>query len=67
MPSTSKAMQHYMGAAYARAKAGHPRASDPDMSVSKLREFAATSTRGLPARAPKEPRHFGGGPVRIST
>lgn len=67
MPSKSKAQQHFMGAAYARAKAGHPRSGDPDMSVSQLKDFAATRTSGLPGRAPKEPRHFGGGPVRIST
>jgi hypothetical protein len=67
MPSVSKAQQHFMGAAYARAKSGHPRSSDPDMSVSQLRDFASTKTKGLPGRAPKEPRRFGGGPVRIST
>lgn len=67
MPSVSKAQQHFMGAAYARAKSGHPRSGDPDMPVSKLREFAATKTSGLPGRAAEKPRHFGGGPVRIST
>lgn len=67
MPSTSRAQQHFMGAAYARAKAGHPRAGDPKMSVSQLRDFASTSTSGLPARAPDKDRKFGGGPVRIST
>lgn len=67
MPSVSKAQQHLIGAAYARAKSGHPRSSDPDMPVAKLREFAATKTGGLPARASEKPRRFGGGPVRIST
>ena len=40
-----------MGAAYARAKAGHPRASDPKMPISSLRDFASTKRSGLPARA----------------
>lgn len=66
MPSESKAQQHFMGAAYARAKAGHPRASDPKMSVSQLRDFAATSTHGLPSRAPKH-HSYGSHPVSRST
>jgi len=41
----------FMGAAYARAKAGHPRAGDPDMSIKQLRDFASTPRKGLPARA----------------
>lgn len=40
-----------MGAAYARAKAGHPRASDPKMPISSLRDFASTRRSGLPDRA----------------
>jgi hypothetical protein len=63
MPSTSKAMQSFMGAAYARAKAGHPRGGDPKMPISKLREFAATKRAGLPGRAPQRSGKFGGGPV----
>ena len=65
MPSVSKAQHGFMGAAYARAKAGHPRATDPKMSVAKLREFASTSPAGLPSRAPK--RGYGGSPVDKST
>jgi len=53
MPSVSQAQQGFMGAAYARAKAGHPRAGDPDMSIKQLRDFAKTKRTGLPARAPK--------------
>jgi len=51
MPSVSQAQQGFMGAAYARAKAGHPRKGDPDMSIRQLRDFAATPRKGLPARA----------------
>jgi len=64
MPSVSKRQQSYMGAAYARAQAGHPRATDPKMSVDKLREFAATKRTGLPSRAQHS---YGGGPVSSST
>lgn len=64
MPSTSRSQQHLMGAAYARKKAGHPRASDPQMSTQQLRDFASTSTRGLPDRAPvKRARGYGKGPL----
>ena len=48
MPSVSKAQQHYMGMDYARAKAGEP--TRTGMSVSQLRDFAATKTKGLPQR-----------------
>ena len=63
MPSVSKSQQRLMGAAYARAKSGHPRASDPKMSVGKLREFAATSTSGLPGRV-HPAKGYGRGPVK---
>jgi len=53
MPSVSQAQQGFMGAAYARAKAGHPRKGDPDMSIKQLRDFARTPRKGLPARAVK--------------
>jgi hypothetical protein len=64
MPSVSRQQQKLMGAAYARKQAGHPRATDPQMSVGKLREFAATPRRGLPSRARGS---YGGGPVASST
>jgi hypothetical protein len=51
MPSVSKQQQKFMGAAYARAKAGQSRATDPKMSIGKLREFAATPRSKLPSRA----------------
>lgn len=57
MPAKSRAQQKFMGAAYARKKAGHPRASDPHMPLSSLRDFAATKTSTLPARS----RHSTGG------
>lgn len=50
MPSVSKAQQGYMGAALARRRAGHPLQSDPRMSTSDLRDFAATKTSNLPER-----------------
>lgn len=50
MPSVSGAQQRLFGAAYARKKAGHPRASDPKMPLSSLRDFASTPRRGLPDR-----------------
>jgi len=49
MPSVSKAQQHLFGMCYGAAKAGHPKAGCPKMPVGKLREFAATKARSLPA------------------
>lgn len=75
MPSVSGSQQRFMGAAYGRAQAGHPRSTDPKMSVSQLRDFASTKTSGLPDRVKKastgrqteRPRHYGSHPVRRST
>jgi hypothetical protein len=64
MPSVSKQQQKFMGAAYGRAKAGHPRATDPKMSVQQLRDFASTPRHGLPSRVR---RSYGGGPVSEHT
>jgi hypothetical protein len=50
MPSVSQAQQGFMGAAYARAKAGHPASGDPKMSIKQLRDFARTKRTGLPER-----------------
>ncbi len=64
MPSKSRSQQRLMGAAYARAKAGHPRSTDPHMPVSKLKEFASTSTHGLPGRVTAKPaKGYGKGPI----
>lgn len=62
MLAKSASQQRLMGAAYARKKAGHPRASDPQMSVSQLRDFASTSTHGLPDRV-KRANGYGKGPL----
>lgn len=62
MPSKSRSQQRMFGAAYARAKAGHPRSGDPQMSVNKLRDFASTSTHGLPDRV-KPAKGYGKGPL----
>lgn len=48
MPSKTVAQQHMAGADYARAKAGKP--TKTGMSMSQLRDFASTSTKGLPKR-----------------
>ena len=40
-PAVSEKQRRYMGAAYGRAKAGHPRRGDPKMPMKKLREFAS--------------------------
>lgn len=53
MPARSVSQQRLMGAALARKRAGHPRASDPKMSTSQLRDFASTKTTGLPQRVQK--------------
>jgi len=50
MPSVSQAQQHLMGAAYARAKAGHPMASDPQMSLAQLHDFASTGPASSPMK-----------------
>lgn len=65
MPAPSKASQRFWGAAYGRMKAGHPRATDPKVSMATAREFAATKTAGLPERSRK--RSYGGGPVSEGT
>lgn len=62
MPSRSRSQQRLMGAAYARAKAGHPRSGDPQMSVSQLKDFASTSTKGLPDRV-RPAKGYGRGPL----
>jgi len=54
MPSESKAQQHFMGAAYARKKAGQPRKGDPKMTTQQLKDFASTKTKGLPQRVKKK-------------
>lgn len=64
MPAVSRQQAKFMGAAYARAQSGRPRATDPQMPVAKLREFATTPRRGLPSRAR---RSYGGGPVSEGT
>jgi hypothetical protein len=51
MPATSQAQQRFMGAAYGRKKAGHPRAGDPEMSIKQFRDFASTPRKGLPRYA----------------
>ena len=48
MPAKSVAQQHMMGADYARAKAG--KKTMTGMSESQLKDFASTSTKGLPER-----------------
>jgi len=40
-PATSERQRRFMGAAYRRAKEGHPRRGDPHMSQKQLREFAS--------------------------
>jgi hypothetical protein len=65
VPAVSKQQQKFMGAAYARAQSGQPRAGDPKMSIGQLRDFASTPRGSLPSRAPK--RSFGGGPVSGGT
>lgn len=64
MPSTSKAQQKFMGAAYARKKAGRPAPGDPKMPVKSLREFASTRRKGLPEHK-KPKRSYGGRPVSL--
>ena len=49
MPSVSKAEQSFMGAELARKRAGEQ--TRTGMSEEQLREFAATKTKHLPARA----------------
>ena len=47
-PAKSKAQQRYMGAELARKRAG--KKTKTGMSAKQLEEFAATKTKGLPAR-----------------
>lgn len=54
MPSESKAQQGFMGADYARAKAG--KKTKTGMTKAQLREFASTPRKGLPARVKRKAR-----------
>lgn len=63
MPSTSGSQQRYMEMAFQRRKAGHPRATDPKMSLSKLHDF----TYKVPGAPERKNQSFGTGPVREST
>lgn len=47
MPAKSKAQQGFFGAELARKRAGQ--STETGMSEQKLREFAGTKTKGLPA------------------
>lgn len=51
MPSTSKAQQHAMGAALGGAKFPLAKALRASMTMSQLRDFASTKTKGLPSHA----------------
>lgn len=51
MPSVSKAQQGMMGADYQRAKEGKP--TRTGMSKAQLKDFASTSTKGLPEKVSK--------------
>jgi hypothetical protein len=51
MPAVSKAQQRFMGADLARARAG--KKTRTGMSAKKLKEFAGTKLKGLPARVRK--------------
>jgi Protein of unknwon function (DUF3008) len=48
MPSVSKAQHGFMGADYARAKAG--KKTKTGMSASQLKDFASTKEKGLPRK-----------------
>jgi hypothetical protein len=62
MPSVSGDQQRFMRAAFQRKQAGHPRSTDPKMSLKKLHDFTFKRP-GAPERA----QQFGGGPVTETT
>jgi hypothetical protein len=65
MPSVSGDQQRFMRMAYQRRMAGHPRSTDPKMSLASLHDFTH-KVPGAPERK-NPPAHFGGGPVRTTT
>jgi len=62
MPSVSGDQQRFMRSAFERRRAGHPRSTDPKMSLKKLHEFTFKKA-GAPERAPQ----FGSAPVSVNT
>jgi hypothetical protein len=52
-----------MAKAFERAQSGHPRSTDPKMSLQKLRDFS-TKRAGAPERAPQR---YGSSPVSEAT
>ena len=63
MPSVSGDQQRYMRMAFQRKLAGHPRSTDPKMSLSKLHDF----TRKVPGAPERAPQRYGSGPVSDNT
>jgi len=63
MPSVSGDQQRFMRMAYQRRRGGHPRATDPKMSVRKLHDFTH-KVSGAPERAPQR---YGSSPVTVTT
>ena len=62
MPAKSASQQRFMGREYAKVKAGGR--SSTGMSINQLRDFASTSTHGLPDRVkPKTAKGYGKGPL----
>jgi hypothetical protein len=62
MPSVSGTQQRFMRKAFERRAAGHPRSTDPKMSLKKLHDF----TRKVPG-APERVSGYGKGPVSEGT
>ncbi len=63
MPSTSGDQQRFMASAFQRAQSGHPRSTDPKMSLQKLHDFSF-KRKGAPERAPQR---YGSSPVTEAT
>lgn len=64
MPSVSGDQQRFMASAFQRRQSGHPRSTDPKMSLQKLHDFTR-KVPGAPERAPQS--RYGGPPVSDQT
>lgn len=58
MPAVSQNQQKFMGAELARKQAGE--STKTEMSEQQLKDFAGTKRKGLPMKAKKKSKFFGG-------
>lgn len=63
MPSVSGNQQRFMASAFRRRQTGHPRATDPKMSLGQLHDFM----QKVPGAPERKNQRYGSSPVSEST